>query len=50
MRKTPGVAFCMHKMQTTKKTELYELIDDIPMKIKDYYDSVKNEYETTVVE
>lgn len=36
MTQTPSVAFCTRAIQTTRKQDLYALLDDMPMRTKDY--------------
>lgn len=36
MQKTPAVAYVSRKIKISGKKELYELLDDSPLKIKDY--------------
>ena len=36
MTKTPSVAFCTRTIQITRKQDLYTLIDEAPMKTRDF--------------
>lgn len=35
-QKTPCVAYCIRLLQTTGKKALYEIIEDMPLKTRDY--------------